>query len=82
MGGDEVMHPQRLACQLGVFNKAPGTSLCETDANLFPSQAIGAGMYEYIDWQYGLSDPESIYANFLWEAHFAQPSVMFVRDEV
>ena len=70
MDGDDVMHSQRLARQLGVFTKAFGTSLCATDINLFTSQATGAGMYEYIDRQHGLLDSESIDADVFWEAPF------------
>jgi cellulose synthase/poly-beta-1,6-N-acetylglucosamine synthase-like glycosyltransferase len=82
MDGDDVMHPARLACQYEAFQNSPDIALSATAVNLFPVQAVGVGMYEYINWQHGLTTPEALAANIFWEAPFVHPSVMFDRDVV
>ena len=82
MDADDVMHPERLALQREAFVETPDLSLCATDVCLFPVQATGAGMFEYVRWQHGLTDTESIAANMFWEAPFVHPSVMFARHQV
>ena len=82
MDGDDVMHPARLACQHEAFRKSPDIALCATAVSLFPSQATGAGMVEYVEWQHGLTEHAALAANIFWEAPFVHPSVMFDRDAV
>lgn len=82
MDADDIMHPERLALQLGYLQRNPELDLVGSRVHLFPEERIEGGFAEYIRWQNGCLSPQDIADNIYVELPIAHPSVMFRRDAI
>ncbi len=80
MDGDDVMHPERLATQLGIFSANPDVGLVASSFRHFPRVSIKVGMLAYEEWQNSLVSHERILADLFVESPFVHPGVMFRRE--
>ena len=82
MDADDLMRPERLACQVDYLQQHPHIDLVASQVRLFPEEAIQAGYAEYIRWQNACLTPYDIAGDIYVESPFAHPSVMFRRKVV
>jgi len=82
MDGDDICHPERLACQLRLLGKMPGVDLVACSIRHFPRVSLRGGMAAYERWQNALLHHDDICRDLFVESPFAHPSVLFRREKV
>jgi len=82
MDADDLMRPERLACQVDYLQRHLHIDLVASQVRLFPEEAIQAGYAEYVRWQNACLTADDIAGDIYVESPFAHPSVMFRRKVV
>ncbi|MFB6240485.1 MAG: glycosyl transferase family 2, partial [Gemmatimonadota bacterium] len=60
MDGDDVAHPERLACQLRLLSERPELAACGTGVLYVPRPGLGPGLRRYEAWLNGLRTPSEV----------------------
>ncbi|MEO1576179.1 MAG: glycosyltransferase, partial [Pseudomonadota bacterium] len=82
MDADDVMHPQRLACQLARMTEQPDLTVLATRVELLETDATGDGQREYVRWQNSCVSEQDMANRRYVESPLTHPSVMFRRDDI
>lgn len=82
MDADDVMHPQRLACQLARMSEQPDLTVLATRVELLETSATGDGQREYVRWQNSCVSEQDMANRRYVESPLTHPSAMYRRDAV
>ena len=80
MDADDVSHPERLAAQLDLLERAPDLAGCGTGVRLVPASAVTPYAAEYAAWLNAMTDWRTVAANIFVECPLAHPTFMFRRS--
>jgi glycosyltransferase involved in cell wall biosynthesis len=80
MDADDLMHPERLACQCAFLDAHPEIALVGSQVALFPIERVTDGYREYVRWLNACVRADEIAAQIYVESPLAHPSVMLRRS--
>ena len=81
MDADDRCHPERLAVQHDLLERAPGLAGCGTGVRLVPEATVTPRAAEYAAWINAMTDWGTVAANIFVECPLAHPTFMF-RSQV